>query len=79
MNQDKIKKEIAELLLERDKLRERLDAIENDYKSGLVADSDDQAIQLENAEVLEGIAKVTSDELSKIEEKLTELKKMLAD
>jgi hypothetical protein len=77
MKPDDINAEIEELSVQRNLLRDRLEAIENDYRNGLVADSDDQAIQLENAEVLEGIAKVTANELDKIEVKLAELKKSL--
>jgi anaerobic ribonucleoside-triphosphate reductase len=78
MNNDKISTEIAELRLQRNALRDRLEAIEKDYKSGLSADSEEQAIQLENADVLEGIAKVTAEELSQVEARLAELKKSLA-
>ena len=70
-----ISKEIAELRVKRDALRERLETIQQDYKKGLSADSDDQAIELENADVLEGIAKAAAEELNQIEEKLSILKK----
>lgn len=65
--------EKSELLAKRDELRERLKAIEKDYQQGLDADSEERAQQLENAEVLEGIAKVTADELAKIEDQLDKL------
>lgn len=74
MNKDKISTEMAELLLQRESLRERLESIEKDYKKGLSADSEERAIQLENADVLEGIAKVTAEELSKVEDRLSRLK-----
>jgi hypothetical protein len=61
------------LLAKRDELRERLEAIERDYRQGLDRDSEEQAIQLENAEVLDGIARATRDELDNIEKKLAEL------
>lgn len=64
---------IEALIAKRDELRERLKKIESDYRQGLDADAEEQAIQLENAEVLEGIAKVTAEELAKIEEQLAEL------
>ncbi len=64
---------IEALIAKRDELRERLEKIESDYRRGLDADAEEQAIQLENAEVLEGIAKVTAEELAKIEEQLAEL------
>ena len=63
----------AQLIKKRDELRQRLDNIERDYRQGLDADAEEQAIQLENAEVLEGIAKSTSEELQAIEQQLTEL------
>ena len=57
----------AQLLAKRDELRERLEAIRRDIRSGLDANSEERAIQLENAEVLDGIAKVTTEELARIE------------
>lgn len=69
--------ELSELIKKRDSLRQRIEAIEQDYKSGLSADSEEQAIQLENAEVLEGIAKAAADELNQIDERISELNKKL--
>lgn len=69
MNDD----EKSRLLAKRDELRERLIAIENDYKQGLDADSEERAQQLENAEVLDGIARSTAEELAAIEEQLAKL------
>ena len=69
---------MAELLLQRDSLRERLESIEQDYKKGLSADSEDRAIELENADVLEGIAKATAEELHQVEDRLSKLKDTLA-
>ena len=63
----------AQLLRRRAELRERLDAIQRDYRQGLDRDFEEQAIQLENAEVLAGIAKVTAEELEKVERQLAEL------
>jgi hypothetical protein len=68
-----IEQEIAELTKRRDELRARLDSIEHDYRAGLSADSEEQAIQLENAEVLAGIAKSSAEELARIEKRLEEL------
>ena len=62
-----------QLIEKRDELRSRLDSIENDYKQGLDPDSQERAVQLENAEVLDAIAKSTSEELQRIEEKLASL------
>ena len=63
---------IAQLKKERDRLRQKLVAIEADYRKGLAPDSEDQAIELENADVLEGIARATAEELEKIEQNLSE-------
>jgi len=54
----------------RNELLDRLTSINNDYKQGLDPDSSERAIQLENAEVLEGIAKATQDEIDRIEAEL---------
>ena len=61
-----------QLLKKRDELCQRLEEIEKDYRQGLEPDSEEQAIQLENAEVLEGIAKSTSEQLQEIEKQLAE-------
>lgn len=65
--------EKQQLIEKRDALRSRLISIEEDYRRGLDADSDEQAIQLENAEVLDAIAKSTAEELKRIEQRLDEL------
>ena len=70
---DPLETQIAELTEKRDALRARLEAIEKDYRQGLDADSEERAQQLENAEVLAGIARATADELRSIEDKLAEL------
>jgi len=57
-----------ELVKKRDELRNRLKAIKEDFASGLDRDWEEQAVQLENAEVLDEIARVTSEELHKLEE-----------
>lgn len=54
----------------RDALRKRLDAIAADIRRGLDADSEEQAVELENAEVLDEIARVTREELARVEEAL---------
>jgi len=58
------------LISRRDELRQRIAAIERDYRQGLDADSEEQAMQLENAEVLEAISKAAAEELTEVEEKL---------
>ena len=63
------------LMRRRLELRERLDAIKQDYRQGLDPDFEEQATQLENAEVLEGIAKATAAELDQIERQLAELER----
>ena len=63
-----------DLIEKRDELRTRLESIEKDYRQGLDADSEEQAVQLQNAEVLEGIAKSTAEELQRIEEQLAKLR-----
>ena len=61
------------LLARRDELRKRLNAIEADYRQGLAADSEEQALQLENAEVLDGIARAAAEELAQVEQRLARL------
>lgn len=56
-----------ELAKHRDALRGRLAAIEADSRRGLDADSGERAVQLENAEVLNEIARVTREELERVE------------
>jgi len=68
-----IDQEVAELKKKRDELRSRLVSIEQDYRAGLPADAEEQAIQLENEEVLAGIAKATAEEIERIEARLQEL------
>lgn len=65
--------ERAELQKRSEELRQRLAKIEQDYRQGLAADSEEQSIQLENAEVLDGIARATAEELERIEARLAEL------
>jgi RNA polymerase-binding transcription factor DksA len=61
------------LLHKCDELRARLVSIEKDFRAGLDPDAEERAIQLENREVLEGIAKAAEEELARIEKKLAEL------
>ncbi len=60
-----------ELLLKRDELHNRLDAIKTDYGRGLNADSEERAQELENADVLAEISRVTIEELESIEKLLS--------
>jgi len=62
-----------QLLARKAELIERLDAIRSDLGRGLPADFEEQAIQLENMEVLEEIYRLASEELQGIERQLSEL------
>ena len=62
--------ERARLLAQRDELRERLQRIEKDLRQRLDADSEERAIQLENREVLEGIARAAAEDLVRVEQRL---------
>jgi len=61
---------MQELLDRRDELVSRLESIEKDYRGGLDANSIERAVQLENAEVLSGIANAAANELEEVEDKL---------
>jgi MoxR-like ATPase len=65
--------EKAGLLEKRDELRARLEAIRADVRRGLETDLEERAIQLQNDEVLEGIAAATAAELEQVEARLAEL------
>ncbi len=54
-------------------LEKRLEAIRKDMAGGLDADSAEQAIQLENYEVLSEIARLAENELAQVKEKLGNL------
>lgn len=61
----------------RDELLVRLDAIKKDYSQGLDPDWEEQATQLENAEVLEEISRVTAEELNKVQVAIERLEKAI--
>jgi len=63
-----------ELLQNRDELVQRLASIRADFGQGLDADSKEQAIQLENIDVLSEISRITEEELQKINRQLAALK-----
>lgn len=65
------------LLNQRNNLRKRLSAIQKDFAKGLDQDWEEQAIELENAEVLNEIARVTGEELSKIERAIERIEQEL--
>lgn len=57
----------------REALRERLQAIQRDLGRGLDRDLEEQAQQLENYDTLMEIARVTEQELAKVEAELAKL------
>lgn len=63
-----------QLLEKRKTLSERLEAIKRDISSGLDRDSEERAIQLENADVLNEICRVTIEELARVDNELSRLK-----
>ncbi len=60
----------AALSARREELLTRLNAIRSDYGNGLPADFEEQAQQLENADVLTEINRLAAEELTKVEEAL---------
>ncbi|HET6564605.1 MAG TPA: hypothetical protein VFG52_04260 [Xanthomonadales bacterium] len=66
-------KKREELLLRRQELVNRLDAIRADLERGLDADSQEQALQLENMEVLQEIRRLAEVELADIDAELARL------
>lgn len=66
------------LIIRRDELLNRLNAIKKDFGQGLDADWEEQAVQLENAEVLQEISRITAEELQKVEEAIYRLEKALS-
>lgn len=65
--------EIARLTIQRDELRARLESLRSDLRQPLDADSEERAIQLETREVLEGVARVSWAELTRVEQRLATL------
>ncbi len=64
---------IAYLKKRRDELQQRLSAIKDEYGKGLSADFGEQAVELENAEVLAEISRVAATELEHVEQQLRQL------
>ena len=54
-------------------LIKRIEAIRADVGRGLDNDTEDQAIELENLEVLEEISRIAREELNKVEQELAVL------
>ena len=67
-------KEIDRLEARRDELEYRLQAIRRDYRRGLDRDSEEQALQLENMEVLQEISRVAEQELDQVNRRLADLR-----
>ena len=61
------------LISKRDELRSRIEAIKNDFRRGLDSDSGERAVELENAEVLDGIKRAAEEELAQVEAQLARL------
>jgi RNA polymerase-binding transcription factor DksA len=59
------------LIQSRDELLSRLEAIRKDLRGGLDADSKEQAVQLENMQVLQEIARVTEENLQAINKQIS--------
>ncbi|MCC5808951.1 MAG: hypothetical protein JJU06_01155 [Ectothiorhodospiraceae bacterium] len=72
-----LRKRKQELEEQRDELAERLRRINMDYRRGLDKDAEEQATELQNAEVLQEIARVTSEELGKIESAIQRIEQAL--
>lgn len=66
-----------ELLKKQQELIERITAIKKDFERGLDRDLEEQALQLENYEVLQGLLEQASAELEKIELQLTKMSGVL--
>lgn len=62
-----------QLWAKRAELQKRLEAIKRDYAGGLDRDLGEQAIQLENAEVLAELSREAVEQLREIENKLRRL------
>jgi hypothetical protein len=59
-----------QLLARKEELVKRLQAIRNDLARGLAADSEEQALQLENMAVLQEIHRLADEELRSIEKEI---------
>jgi hypothetical protein len=66
--------EIERLSARKNELEFRLHSIRCDFRRGLDRDSEEQALQLENMEVLQEISRVTERELDKVNRRLSELR-----
>ena len=64
-----------QLLIRKTELEKRLQAIRDDLQRGLAADSEEQAMQLENLEVLQEINRLAELELAEIQQALAKTSK----
>jgi aspartate/tyrosine/aromatic aminotransferase len=62
--------EKAELITEKEELEQRLEKIRKDLATGLSADFEEQAVELENRDVLLEIARVSEEQLEILTKKL---------
>ena len=65
----------AALRDKREELQDRLNRITSDIRSGLHRDTEEQAVELENAQVLDALGNETRSELSKVNHALDRLQK----
>ena len=66
-----MKRTHEQLLARKKELMKRLEAIRSDLRRGLAADSEEQAVQLENLQVLQEIHRLADAELRAVEQELT--------
>ena len=71
--------DIQSLETRRAELKGRLKAIHRDLGRGLEKDYEEQALQLENLEVLQEIARIAEAELRKVELELADLRAAPSD
>ena len=62
-----------QLLVRKNELLKRLAAIRGDLGRGLASDSEEQAVQLQNLQVLQEIERLANEELVALEEELSQL------
>lgn len=67
--------ELQKLYLRKQELVDRISAIRRDLGAGLEADTKEQAIQLENYEVLLELLRTAENELDDINEKVYQIEK----
>ncbi len=67
-------KEVDRLKQRQEELEHRLHAIHGDFRRGLDRDSEEQALQLENMEVLQEIGRLAEEELANVKKQLADLK-----